>query len=107
MIRLRRFIDVPDINVPLVADQAAADALANNALIQASVLPMRARLTTVVMLRGLNEVYELNLMDSHGNPIDSGQGRYFCRGWTLQLGLPWEMVHTLTRVIAFTSTPYF
>jgi hypothetical protein len=107
VVRLGRFIDVPDINVPLVADQAAADALANNALIQASVLPMRARLTTVVMLRGLNEVYELNLMDSHGNPIDSGQGRYFCRGWTLQLGLPWEMVHTLTRVIAFTSTPYF
>lgn len=105
-VRLGRYIDLPDINVPLVADQAEADSLAKQALIKASVLPIRARITTVVMLRGLNEVYELDMMDSDGNPIPSGQGRYFCRGWQLQLGLPWEMVHTLTRVIAFSATSF-
>lgn len=105
--RLGRYIDLPDINVPLVVDQAEADNLAKQALIKASSLPIRARVTTVVMLRGLNEVYELDMMDSDGNPIPSGQGRYFCRGWQLQLGLPWEMVHTLTRVIDFKATSFF
>lgn len=105
--RLGRWIDLPDINIPQVSGQAEADAIARDALVKASVLPMRARVTTVVMLRGLNEVYRLDLMDSNGNPIESGQGNYFCRGWTLQLGLPWEMVHTLTRVIDFAALPYF
>lgn len=106
-VRLGRWIDLPNINVPQVSGQAEAQGIADQALLDASVLPMIARVTTRVMLRGLNEVYELDMFDSIGNPIDSGQGRYFCRGWTLQLGLPWEMVHTLKRVIAFTSTPYF
>jgi len=106
-VRLGRVIDLPDINVPQVASQAEADALANQALIKASSLPMRARVTTIPMLRGLNEVYELDMTDADGTPIDSGQGRYFCRGWTIQLGLPWDMVHTLSRVIDFASTPYF
>jgi hypothetical protein len=106
-VRLGRIIDLPNVEVPEVSGQAQADALALDALIKASSLPVRARITTVVMLRGLNEVYELDMMDADGNPIDSGQGRYWCRGWSLQLGLPWEMVHTLTRVIDFTATPYF
>jgi hypothetical protein len=106
-VRLGRIIDLPNVEVPEVSGQAQADALALDALIRASSLPVRARITTVVMLRGLNEVYELDMMDADGNPIDSGQGRYWCRGWSLQLGLPWEMVHTLTRVIDFTATPYF
>lgn len=106
-VRLGRWIDLPNINVPQVSGQAEAQAIADQALLDASVLPMIARVTTRVMLRGLNEVYELDMFDSIGNPIDSGQGRYFCRGWTLQLGLPWEMVHTLKRVIAFSSTAFF
>lgn len=99
--RLGRWIDIPDIKVPLVSDEAEAQQLATQALIDAGQLPIRARLTTQAMVRGLNEVYELNLVDAYGDPIASGQGRYWCRGWSIQLGQPWEMVHNLSRVIAF------
>jgi len=99
--RLGRWIDIPTVSLPAVTDDAAAAAIARQHLIEASNVPMRVRLSTEVMIRGLHEVYELDLNDAYGNPIESGQGRYWCRGWTIQLGSPWEMTHNLTRVIGF------
>lgn len=104
--RLGRFIDLPDVEAPAASSQAAVDALADQALADASMIPMRVRLTTEVMIRGLNEVYELNMTDAYGDPIESGQGRYWCRGWSFQLGSPWEMVHNLTRVVSFATVPW-
>lgn len=104
--RLGRWIDLPDVTIPVLSGHTEAQNLANQALIDAGNLPIRARLVTEVHVRGLNEVYELNLRDALGNPIASGQGRYWCRGWTLQLGSPWEMSHTLTRVIPFASRSF-
>lgn len=104
--RLGRVLDLPDVNVPLVADEAAATALADQALRDASLIPIRVRLTTEVMVRGLHEVYDLDLKDAFGNPIASGQGRYWCRGWTLQLGMPWEMTHNLTRVVEYATVSW-
>jgi hypothetical protein len=103
---LGRIIDLPDVNVPLISGEAEAIAIADQALRDASLIPIRVRLTTEVMLRGYPEVYELNMTDAFGNPIASGQGRYWCRGWTLQLGLPWEMTHNLTRVIEFATAAW-
>jgi hypothetical protein len=99
--RLGRWIDLPIITLPVVTDEAIVASHAKQALVDASNIPVRVRLTTEAMHRGLNEVYELNLSDAYGNPIRSGQGRYWCRGWTLQLGSPWEMTHNLTRVVGF------
>jgi hypothetical protein len=104
--RLGRFIDLPDVKAPAASSQAAVDALADQALANASMIPMRVRLTTEVMIRGLNEVYELDMKDAYGDPIESGQGRYWCRGWSFQLGPPWEMVHNLTRVVSFATVPW-
>jgi hypothetical protein len=104
--RLGRWIDLPDVEVPYSLGQAGLDAAADQALAEASLIPMRVRLTTQVMVRGLNEVYELDMSDSYGDPIPSGQGRYWCRGWSLQLGAPWEMVHNLTRVVPFTAVSW-
>jgi hypothetical protein len=99
--RLGRWIDLPTVTLPQVTDDDVAIAHAQQALIDASNIPVRVRLTTEVMVRGLHEVYELDLNDAYGNPIPSGQGRYWCRGWTMQLGSPWEMVHNLTRLVGF------
>jgi hypothetical protein len=99
--RLGRWIDLPLITLPKVTDSSIVRTQARQALIEGSTVPVRARLTTRVMIRGLNEVYELDMKDAYGNPIESGQGRYWCRGWTLQLGSPWEMVHNLVRVVGF------
>ena len=104
--RLGRWIDIPDVTQPLVSDEAEANALADQALIDAGNLPIRVRLTTIATVRGLNEVYELDMMDAYGEPIESGQGRYWCRGWSLQLGPPWEMVHNLSRVIDFKTASF-
>lgn len=104
--RLGRWIDIPDVTVPLVKDTAEAVQIADQALIDAANVPVAVRLTTEAMVRGLNEVYELDMTDAHGDPIESGQGRYFCRGWSLQLGPPWEMVHSLTRTIDFATAPF-
>jgi hypothetical protein len=104
--RLGRWIDIPDVKQPLVQNDAEANALADQALIEAGQLPLRVRLTTEAMVRGLNEVYELNLRDHWGEPIDSGQGRYWCRGWSIQLGPPWEMVHNLSRTIDFRAASF-
>jgi hypothetical protein len=46
------------------------------------------------------------MKDAYGDPIESGQGRYWCRGWSFQLGPPWEMVHNLTRVVSFATVPW-
>lgn len=99
--RLGRWIELPTVTPGQVTDDSVATQIAHNELIKASNVPVRVRLTTEVMIRGLNEVYELNMSDAYGNPIRSGQGRYWCRGWTLQLGSPWEMTHNLTRVVGF------
>lgn len=104
--RLGRYIDLPDISIPMLGTPDAALGAARQELLKASRIPMKARLTTEVMLRGLNEVYELDLSDMDGNPIPSGQGKYFCRGWSMQLGAPWEMIHTLTRVIDYTAVSW-
>ncbi len=99
--RLGRWMDLPTVTLPAVENDVACAAIAAQKLYEASLIPVRVRLTTEVMARGLNEVYELDLSDAYGDPIPSGQGRYWCRGWTLQLGSPWEMVHNLTRVVGF------
>jgi hypothetical protein len=99
--RLGRWIDLPHISVPWLETNNACLQHGKQALFEAGNVPVRARLTTEVMVRGLNEVYELDLQDEYGNPIRSGQGRYWCRGWTLQLGSPWQMVHNLTRIVGF------
>lgn len=104
--RLGRWIDLPDVDIPIWIGQAEANSAAQQVLYTASHPPMTARLVTQAHVRGLNEVYELDLMDSYGNPIESGQGRYFCRGWTIQLGPPWEMVHTLKRTIAYEQSVF-
>lgn len=104
--RLGRYIDLPDINFNMLLTTANAEAKAKQALLEASKIPIKARMTTEVMLRGLGEVYLLDLMDSDGNPIASGQGKYACRGWTLQLGAPWEMIHTLTRVVEYSQASW-
>jgi hypothetical protein len=104
--RLGRWIDLPDKAVRLVQNENEADQIGKQVLIDASQVPITARITTEVMLRGLNEVYELDITDARGEPIESGQGRYFCRGWSIQLGPPWEMVHSLTRTIDFAAAPF-
>jgi hypothetical protein len=104
--RLGRWIDIPDIKIPLVVDLAEAQQIATQALIDAGNLPIRARITTQAMIRGLNEVYELNMLDAYGDPIESGQGRYWCRGWSIQLGPPWQMVHNLSRVLPFAQASF-
>jgi hypothetical protein len=104
--RLNRWIDIPDVKAPLLQTVSEAQQLARQALIDAGQLPIRVRLTTEIMVRGLNEVYDLDMYDATGEPIESGQGRYFCRGWSLQLGPPWEMVHSLSRVIPFEEASF-
>ncbi|HKU51587.1 MAG TPA: hypothetical protein VJQ25_03900, partial [Nitrospira sp.] len=104
--RLGRWLDLPDVVQPLVRNDAEATALADQALIEGGQLPVRVRLTTEAMVRGLNEVYELALTDHWGEPIASGQGRYWCRGWSIQLGPPWEMVHNLSRTIDFRAASF-
>lgn len=101
MPRLGRYIDLPDVSIPSLGTTDAAMLAAREALVKASRIPMKARLTTEVMLLGLNQVYLLDLMDLNGDPIPSGQGKYFCRGWTMQLGAPWQITHSLTRVIDY------
>lgn len=104
-VRLGRIIDLPDVSIPmmggLTGSNASAAAHASNLLREVSKIPVTVRLTTEVMVRGLNEVYELNLLDSDGNPIPSGQGKYDCRGWNMQLGSPWQMTHTLRRIVEY------
>jgi hypothetical protein len=104
--RLGRWIDIPDVTQPLVQNETEATALADQALIEAGQLPVRVRLVTEAMVRGLNEVYDLDLSDHTGEPIPSGQGRYWCRGWSMQLGPPWEMVHNLSRTIDFRAASF-
>jgi hypothetical protein len=104
--RLGRWIDIPDVDIPIWIGQDAANDAARQVLYAASHPPMTARLVTQAHLRGLNEVYELDLTDSYGEPIESGQGKYFCRGWTMQLGPPWEMVHTLKRTIPYEQSVF-
>jgi hypothetical protein len=109
---LGRWIDLPDIERTVLSsatlptnNQAKGDAearrIGTQALIDASMLAIRARMTTEIHKRGLNEVYLLDLYDVNDDPFPSGQGKYFCRGWSFQLGPPWQMVHSLSRIIPF------
>jgi hypothetical protein len=101
--RVGRWIDLPNLEIPQVANEAAAVAAADQALIDAGTIPVRVRLTTEIMHRGLGEVYQLDITDAYNNPIESGQGNYQCRGWAAQLGPPWEMIHVLKRTVSFQS----
>lgn len=113
---LGRWIDLPDIEQKVLSsavdgnNQAAGDAkardLGTQALIEASMLAIKARMTTEIHRRGLNEVYLLDLYDVNDDPFPSGQGKYFCRGWSFQLGPPWQMVHNLSRIIPFGAASF-
>ena len=116
--RLGRWIDLPDIEKPILSSgyigdggmqargDAAAFAIGKQALIDASLLTIKARLTTEIHKRGLNEVYNLDLYDINDDPFPSGQGKYFCRGWSFQLGPPWQMVHNISRIIPFEEASF-
>jgi hypothetical protein len=115
-VSLGRWIDLPDIEQTILSsavdgnNQATGDAKAKDigtqALIEASLLAIKARMTTEIHRRGLNEVYLLDLYDINDDPFPSGQGKYFCRGWSFQLGPPWQMVHNLSRIIPFGSASF-
>lgn len=100
-----RYIDAPRIDVTNVASLAHAQAIAVDELSKRSMLPYVVRMRTRAMIAPLNSVYQLNITDYNGDPIDHGQGKYWCTGWQLDLQQPWEMVHNLRRVIPVIELP--
>lgn len=97
----RRYIDAPQINAVLLNSREEARVIGMSELEKRGMPPYIARLKTRAMVAQLNAVYELNLTDFEGNPManQSGQGLYWCVGWNLTLGPPWEMTHNLRRII--------
>lgn len=103
--RLGRWIDAPKFEAPSVANIDRAKLIAETELEKMSMLPYTVRMKTRAMLVDVNEVYDLNLSDVYGDPIDKGQGKYFCVGWQLNLASPWEMTHNLRRLVPVFESP--
>jgi hypothetical protein len=97
----KRYIDAPQKNAVLLNSSQEAITIGMAELEKLGMLPYVARLKTRAMVAQLNSVYELNLTDFEGNPManQAGQGKYWCIGWNLTLGPPWEMTHNLRRII--------
>lgn len=97
--RLGRTVTLPAIAKSVMKSSVEARIIGQKAIEDAGMLPVLATLITQPDLRGLREVYELDLRDCFGDPIEVGQGKYFCLGWSLTLSGDWLMTHSLKRVV--------